>query len=276
MRHVATTWPANGPPPPEAAALYPGKVMHARLKPFGHRFSYTVFTLLIDLDRLPEAAAKSWAFSIGRFNLLSFREADHGPRNGTPLRAHVDVQLAAHGLETPAARVLLLCYPRVFGFVFNPLSVYFAYDADDRLIALIYEVRNTFGDIHTYVEPVTDGQSGPEGIRQTRDKAFYVSPFLDMQQTYRFRILPPGEAVRVRILESDPEGPILSASFAGTYRAMTSRNVVAVCLKIPFMTLKVVAGIHWEALKLWWKGAPFHSPSKRPSAISRTTASPRA
>lgn len=276
MRHVATTWPANGPPPPEAAALYPGKVMHARLKPFGHRFSYTVFTLLIDLDRLPEAAAKSWAFSIGRFNLLSFREADHGPRDGTPLRAHVDAQLAAHGVKTPAHRVLLLCYPRVFGFVFNPLSVYFAYDATDRLIALVYEVRNTFGDIHTYVEPVTAGQSGPEGIRQTRDKAFYVSPFLDMQQTYRFRILPPGEAVRVRILESDPEGPILSASFAGTYRALTSRNAVAVCLKIPFMTLKVVAGIHWEALKLWWKGAPFHSPSKRPSAVSRTTASPRA
>lgn len=271
----ATTMADNGGPPPAAAQLYPGTVMHARLKPFGHRFSYSVFTLLVDIDRLADAGRISPLFSIGRFNLMSFREADHGPRDGSSLRAHVDAQLAARGIATPPARVLLLCYPRILGYVFNPLSVYFAYDENNDLIAVIYEVRNTFGDLHTYVEPVRPGQLGPEGVRQTRAKAFYVSPFIDMAQTYAFRVLPPGKAVRVRILESDAEGPLLSAAFAGRRREATSRAILSLCLKIPFMTLKIIGGIHWEATKLWLKGAPFHSPSRRPRTVLRNTAIPR-
>lgn len=268
-RPMATTQEANGPPPEAAAVLYPGKVMHARLKPFGHRFDYTVFSLLIDLDRLDEADRQSRLFSVGRFNLASFHEADHGPRDGTPLRAHVEGLLAARGIEAPPARILLLCYPRILGYVFNPLSVYFAYGAEGELVALVYEVRNTFGDIHTYVEPVRERQRGPEGIRQSRAKAFYVSPFIDMAQTYAFRVLPPGKAVRVRILESDATGPLLSAAFAGTAVPATSRALFSLCLKIPLMTLKVIAGIHWEAFRLWLKGAPFHSPSQRPGTIRR-------
>lgn len=271
---AATTMADNGGPPPAAAQLYPGTVMHARLKPFGHRFSYSVFTLLADIDRLAEAGKVSRLFSVGRFNLMSFNEADHGPRDGSSLRAHVDRQLAARGLAAPA-RVLLLCYPRILGYVFNPLSVYFAYDENDDLLAVIYEVRNTFGDLHTYVEPVLPGQLGPEGVRQTRAKAFYVSPFIDMAQTYAFRVLPPGEAVRVRILESDADGPVLSAAFAGRRQEATSGAVLSLCLKIPFMTLKIIGGIHWEAAKLWLKGARFHSPSRRPRTVQRNTAIPR-
>jgi DUF1365 family protein len=253
----------NGRPPAAAASLYPGLVMHQRMKPFGHRFSYRVFSVLVDLDRLDEAGRQSRFFSVDRANLVSFRQRDHGPRDGSPLRAHVDGLLAAQGLRERAARVLLLTYPRVFGYVFNPISVYFALDGDGRTMAVIYEVRNTFGDLHTYVAPVAAGEAGPEGIRQVRAKLFYVSPFIDMAQTYRFRVLPPGDAVRIRILEIDGEGPLLAASFAGRRRPLTSAALCALCLKIPFMTLKVIGGIHWEALKLWLKGAPFHSPSKR-------------
>jgi len=272
MQRPVTTWSDNGPAPEAAAVLYPGKVMHARLKPFGHRFTYTVFSLLIDLDRLAEANRLSPLFSVNRINLLSFRAADHGPRDGSDLRTHIDALLAEQGLAR-SARVLLLCYPRVAGYVFNPLSVYFAYDGDGALTALIYEVRNTFGELHTYVAPVRNGQAGPEGVRQDQQKLFYVSPFIDMAQHYHFRILPPGAAVRVRILETDGEGPLLSASFAGRARRLTSRAVLSLCLKIPFMTLKVIGGIHWEALKLWLKGAPFHSPSKRPGAAAHAPAS---
>lgn len=266
----------NGPPPGAAACLYPGEVMHQRLKPFGHRFSYRVFSLLIDLDRLGQADRQSRAFSVDRTNLVSFHQKDHGPRDGSPLRPHVDRLLAEAGLAEPAARVLLLCYPRVFGYVFNPLSVYFAYDASDTPLAIVYEVRNTFGDLHTYVAPVAPGEIGPEGLRQQRKKDFYVSPFIDMAQTYRFRVLPPGEAVRVRILESDREGPLLSATFAGTRRPLTSGQVIGLGLKIPFMTLKVIAGIHWEALKLWFKGAKFHSPSQRTVPTGAGPAPPHA
>ncbi len=262
-RHAPTTMEANGRAPVSAASLYPGLVMHQRLKPFGHRFTYRVFSLLIDLDRLQEAGRQSPLFSVERANLVSFWQGDHGPRDGSSLRDHVDRLLCEAGLSDPPARVLLLCYPRVLGYVFNPLSVYFAYDAADRLVALVYEVRNTFGDLHTYVAPVGVKDIGPEGVRQERAKAFYVSPFIDMDQTYRFRVLPPGEAVRVRILETDSEGPLLSATFAGTRQEVRTAQLLGLSLKIPFMTLKVIVGIHWEALKLWLKGAPFHSPSRR-------------
>jgi DUF1365 family protein len=188
----------HGFAPPEAAALlYPGDVMHARMKPKPHRFAYKVFCLLIDLDRLDEAAA-SPLFSIGRFNLLSFRESDHGSEDRTApkghLRRHVDTLLAPTGIDAAGGRVLLLCYPRMLGFAFNPLSVYFVYAASGEPVAMIYEVRNTFGEMHTYVCPIEDGQMNEAGIRQERDKLFYVSPFMAQEMRYRFRILPPGRA----------------------------------------------------------------------------------
>lgn len=270
-----TTRAANGPPPMTAATLYPGQVFHARLGAVPHRFSYRVFTLLIDLDRLDEADRLSPLFSVGRSNLMSFHPRDHGPRDGSPLRPHVDRLLAAHGLTERAGRVLLLCYPRVAGYVFNPLSVYFAYDRDGALAALIYEVRNTFGEIHSYVEPVQAGQIGPEGVRQKRRKTFYVSPFLDMNHLYNFHVLPPGAAVRLRILQSDAHGPALAAAFSGGRQELCSRTILSLCLKIPLMTLKVTGGIHWEAMKLWLKGAPFHSPARRPRAdVHRHVSSP--
>lgn len=257
------------PPPCEPALLYGGEVMHARLKPTGHRFSYGVFCLLIDLDRLDEADRASRLFSVGRRNLLSFHEADHGMADADPsLRSHVDRLLAPTGVDIQGGRVLLLCYPRVLGFVFNPISVYFAYDRSGRLAAAIYEVRNTFGQIHTYVCPVESGQLSPAGLRQERDKVFYVSPFMEMAMRYHFRIRPPGEEVTLRILETDQEGPILSAAFSGRRRPLTSWQVLKSCVKIPFMTAKVVAGIHWEALKLWLKGVKLVTRPEPPELVS--------
>lgn len=241
------------PPPTAPAALYTGKVMHARMKPVAHRFTYDVFNTLLDLDRLEEATDASAFFSIGRFNLLSFFEKDHGPRDGSNLRAHVNDLLREAGVAAPA-RVLLLCYPRILGFTFNPLSVYWCYDAQGALVALVYEVRNTFGEMHTYVAPVRAGEVSPAGVRQMRDKIFYVSPFMDMDMRYHFRLLPPGERIAVRILETDAEGPILAATFSGSRRPFTTRALVAACARLPFLTLKIVAAIHLEALRLWIKG----------------------
>ncbi|SHM00577.1 DUF1365 domain-containing protein [Roseibium suaedae] len=247
----------NGPPPGAALTLYAGPVMHARMKPEEHRFTYDVFSILIDLDHLEAADRMTPLFSVGRFNLSSFHARDHGPRDGSSLRAHADRLLEAEGVERPA-RVLLLCYPRILGYVFNPLAVYYAYDAAGALTGVIYEVRNTFGGIHHYVLGVKDGELSEAGLRQQQDKLFYVSPFVSMEQTYRFRLLPPGEAVRIRILESDKEGPLLSATFNGTARPFTSASLLKLCAKIPFLPLKVMAGIHWEAFKIWRKGVRFH------------------
>jgi DUF1365 family protein len=251
-----------------AAALYFGDVMHARLKPMGHRFNYRVMSLLIDLDRLDAADRQSRLFGVNRPALYSFNEADHGMRDGSPLRAHVQSCAAACGIDLTGGRVLLLCYPRLLGYTFNPLSAYFCYRADGELALVIYEVRNTFGDIHAYVLPVKPGEISPAGIRQQQDKLFYVSPFIEMAMRYHFRVSPPGQTVRLRILETDREGPLLAATFSGERRALTTPALLRSVFALPLVTFKIVAAIHWEALRLWLKGARL---MPRPNAAPANT-----
>jgi DUF1365 family protein len=246
-------------PSPEAAALYVGDVMHARLKPMSHRFSYRVLSLLVDLDHLDEADRLTRLFGVNRRALYSFHERDHGPRDGSSLRAHVDRQLAEHGIDLDDGRVLLLAYPRIAGYAFNPLAVYYCYDRSGAMAALIYEVRNTFGEMHAYVCPLAPGEVSAAGIRQERDKAFYVSPFIAMGMRYRFRMHAPDDVVKVRILETDADGPLLSATFCGERKRMTTASLLAAFCRLPFMTLKVIAGIHFEAARLWLKGARLHA-----------------
>jgi uncharacterized protein len=268
MRDLATPSAHLLFPAPEAAAmLVPGKVMHARMKPRAHRFAYTVFCLLIDIDRLSEAARSSVLFSTRRINLLGFRETDHGNGTGN-LSVHIRGLARQADVDLTGGRLLLLCYPRVWGFVFNPISVYYGYDAAGELAIIIYEVRNTFGEMHTYVAKIEPGQLGPEGVKQERDKLFYVSPFMDMPMRYHFRLRPPGRQVAVRILESDAQGPILAATFHGECQDLTSYHILKVCLKMPLMTAKVVMGIHWEALRLWIKGIKLVTRPDPPAPVS--------
>lgn len=255
-------------PPAAAAVLYPGKVMHTRLKPFGHRFKYRVFSCLFDLDALECASKLSRIFSLNRFNFLSFYEKDHLPKNDDRSLLTYASNLAEDaGCKTPK-RILLLAYPRIFGFVFNPIANYFCYDENDDLTAVVYEVRNTFGERHTYVCKVEDGQLTAAGLRQERNKVFYVSPFMDMEMRYHFRVLPPCDEVKIRIFETEGPDPILSATFNGSAKPFNTANLLGQIARLPFMTLKVVAGIHWEALKLWIKGAKFHSRGKPPAPVS--------
>jgi hypothetical protein len=240
-----------------AAALYFGDVMHARLKPVGHRFSYRVMSLLIDLDRLHEADDQSRLFGVNRAALYSFRESDHGDRDGTPLRAYVQRCATQHGIDLTEGRVFLLCYPRLLGYTFNPLSIYFCYRADGRLALTIYEVRNTFGDIHSYVLPVMPDQISVAGIRQQQSKLFYVSPFIEMAMRYHFRVSEPEDTVKVRILETDRNGPLLAATFSGRRRALTTGALLRSFFSLPLVTLKILCAIHWEALRLSVKGVRF-------------------
>jgi DUF1365 family protein len=255
-----------------AAALYFGDVMHARLKPIGHRFSYRVMSLLIDLDRLGDADQQSRLFGVNRAALYSFNEADHGMRDGSSLRAYVQRCAAGQGIDLTGGRVLLLCYPRLLGYTFNPLSAYFGYRADGELALIIYEVRNTFGDIHAYVLPIKPGEISDAGVRQQQDKLFYVSPFIEMAMRYHFRVSPPGQTVKLRILETDREGPLLAATFNGRRRALTSAALLRSFFSLPLVTFKIVAAIHWEALRLWLKGArlvprPDAAPAKPANTI---------
>lgn len=267
MRERATTIEENGPPPTAAAVLYEGSVMHARIRPFVHRFDYAVFSLLVDADRLDEVDGMSKFLSVNRGNIASFHESDHVERPGETLRGCADRLLGLAGL-LPATRVLLLAYPRILGYVFNPLSVYFCYGPGDRLVATIYAVRNTFGQRHTYVVPVGEGGLGPAGLRQSRAKLFHVSPFVGMEARYHFRILPPGRTVRLRILETEEGEPLLSATFLGVGRPLDTASMAACLLKFPLLTWKIIGGIHWEALKLWLKGARFRRSPPAPLPVS--------
>lgn len=258
------------PPPPDAALIYEGLVTHARLKPFHHRFSYRVFSLLINLDRLNDAARKSWLFSVNRFNFFSFYERDHVDPRISPLsagiRAYVDRLLAGAGMAR-ADQVFLLAYPRWLGHVFNPISVYYAYGRFG-LAAVIYEVRNTFGERHAYVCPVRDGELTASGLRQSRQKNLHVSPFIPMGARYDFRLAPPSEELRLRILEHDRDGPLLSATFSGHARPLTSASLASLMVRIPMLGLKVAGLIHFEALRLWLKGAIFISSPPPPASAS--------
>ena len=251
----------------DPAAIYVGKVMHARLSPMRHRFAYRVMSILVDLDRLAELDRCTPLFRVNRPGLFALHERDHGPRDGSSLRRHVDRLLDQEGVDIAGGRVWLLAYPRMLGYVFNPLAIYYCHAADGGLAALIYEVRNTFGEIHSYVCPVAPEDAWSAGIRQRRDKMFYVSPFIGMAMCYEFRMTRPGGRVTVRILESDRDGPVLAAAFSGDRRELSTRSLVAALLRLPFMTLKVIVAIHFEALRLWLKGARVH-PRRRDAQAS--------
>ena len=237
--------------------LYIGSVMHARLKPFVHRFNYSVFNILIDVDQLNQANQKSRLFSVNKFAPLSFYEKDHGDEKATGLGDYICHCLSDAGVKQPPDRIQLLCYPRIFGYVFNPISIYFC-TRNNKLTAMVYEVRNTFGGKHIYVEPVYDDQLSRAGLRQECDKLLHVSPFIEMKMRYFFRTTMPTDRLIFRILENDQQGPLLSATLKSERCNFTSINICKVLLRKPFLTLKVISSIHFEAFKLWLKGAKFH------------------
>ena len=245
------------------SCLYRGIVMHARLIPFRHRFTYRVFSMLVDLEEIDALAGRLRLFSRNRFNLFSFFDRDHATCDGSPTLDWVRKQLRAAGYKSLEGRVLIHCFPRILGYVFNPLSIYFCHHEDGRLQAILYEVKNTFGQQHCYLIPVQPDQGNGGTIRQNCEKSFYVSPFMDMTATYRFRLKKPDDTLSILIRQDTPEGEVLVATHTGTREAMTDRALLKMALLYPLLTAKVVAGIHWEALKLWIKGAVFH---KRPEA----------
>nr|WP_256478441.1 DUF1365 domain-containing protein [Notoacmeibacter sp. MSK16QG-6] len=249
---------ANGSPPDAAATLYAGPVMHQRLQPVGHRFTYNVYSLLIDVDRLDEANRLSPLLGVESPGLLSFRSSDHLRGSATHLRRQADDWYRETRPDGALpSRWLLLCYPRMFGWVFNPISVWFALDESDAPIMLVYDVRNTFGGRHAYLAPVAAGEATDAGIRQTSDKRLHVSPFLGPDLTYMFRVMPPGETVKLRIHETRNGEPLFDATFCGHARQVTTLSLIRYLVTIPFLPFKIYAAIHWEAFRLWMKGVKF-------------------
>lgn len=257
-----------------ASGLYTGKVTHRRFRPREHRLDYRVFWCLLDLDEIDRLDGSLRLFARNRFSLFSFHDRDHGAGTREPLRAQVEAHLARAGIDLEGGPIRLLSMPRVLGYVFNPISVYFCHRPSGAIAAIIYEVTNTFGERHSYLIPVDpETASQRVAIRQSARKELYVSPFIDMDITYDFRVLEPDETVSLVVRGSDAEGLVISASMVGTRSELTDGAVFRAAATHPLLTLKVVGGIHFEALKLWLKGVrltPRPAPPEWPVTIVNT------
>jgi uncharacterized protein len=227
--------------------LYIGAVMHQRLRPRRHRFDYRTMWMMIDLDR-PQADAR--LFSVNRFNLFSFHERDHADGKAGPLRDKV-ARLVREAGGDAEGRILLLTAPRVLGYVFNPLSVYFCFDRADALRTIVWEVSNTFGERHSYVLPVDRDQSV---IRQSCRKLMHVSPFIGMDMEYRFRVVRKDGALSIGIVDEDRDGQLLAAAINARWKPLTDAALVRAFALAPFSTLKTILAIHWQALRLYLRG----------------------
>ena len=234
--------------------IYTGTVIHKRFKPKIHSFNYKVFSLLIDLSELDLLDKNLKLFSYNKFNIISFYNKDHGPRDGSSLKNWVIDNLEKNHIKTNGIQIKLLCYPRIFGYVFNPLSVFYVYDKNKDLISILYEVKNTFGEQHTYVFKSKKDQNL---IRHVCKKKFHVSPFIEMNCVYFFRLLKPGNKISVIIDQNDKEGKILYASQDGVKSELNNNTLIKTYLKHPLMTFKIILAIHFEAFKLWTKGIKY-------------------
>ena len=236
------------------SAIYNGQVIHKRFKPKVHYFRYNVFSLLIDLSELETIDKEISFFSLNKFNLISFFEKDHGDRDGSSLINWVNKNLEKNNIPTQDITIKILCYPRILGFVFNPLSVFYVYNLQNKLISILYEVKNTFGEQHTYIFKITKDENL---VQNKCAKKFHVSPFIEMDCNYFFRLLKPGDKISVIIDQYDKEDKILFASQDGIRTEFNSKELIKSYLKHPLMTFKIIIAIHYEAFKLWLKGIKF-------------------
>jgi len=250
------------------SALYSGAVMHRRLRPRAHYLRYRVFWLLFDLDELSVLASKLRIFSHNRLNAISFYDADHGDGSGAPLRPQIERHLKEADIDLDGGTIKLLCMPRIFGYGFNPLSIYFCNHRDGTLAAIVYEVHNTFRQRHSYLIPVQ--QPAGAVVEQHCRKVFYVSPFMEMDLTYRFRVTAPGEQVSVAIRVSDHDGPQLVAALSGKRRTLSDGTLLGLLVTHPLLTLKVIGAIHWHAVRMLMRGFRLRS-RPEPPALPVTT-----
>lgn len=247
-----------------SSQLYVGQVAHARQQPVEYRFAYRSFSIKIDIDCIEQEAQQLRCLSVNRFNLVSVNYKDHGSRDGTPWRQWIDAFLAQYGIARPA-RVELICYPRILGYSFNPLSMWYAYDADNQLVAIIAEVSNTFGQWHHYVLKLSGRTE--KTVQAEAQKVFHVSPFIDMDARYHFRFGTPADKVFTSIRETRDGVEFFSASEAGRALELSNHNLLKQVGFAPLSMLKVIALIHWWALKIVMKGGTFHRTPKHLEAV---------
>ena len=234
------------------SCIYNGTVKHQRFRPIEHSLNYRTFSMLLDLNEIENLAKNISIFSLNKFNLFSFYNCDHGARDGSSLNDWVQKNIKKFNISNNITKITLLCYPRVFGYVFNPLSVFYCYENND-LRAIFYEVKNTFNEQHTYIFKIKDNGK----IEQKCKKKFYVSPFMDMETYYNFKLLNPKEKLSIFIKQTNGEETVLTATQTGDKKEFSFKQLLINFFKYPLMTIKIISSIHYEAFFLWKKGAVY-------------------
>ncbi len=288
---------------PMQSGLYECRVMHARFAPHRHQFSYRIFLLAVDLDEVARLPQRVGLFSFNRRNVYSFRDRDYLPidepvyppaaasESKAPLlaasatstatisalpkiapsstladlKSRVVALASKHGTDLNGGRVILLTLPRVFGYLFNPVSFYFCYDRQGTPAAVIAEVTNTFREVKPYFlgAPTRDARSG--AFRLHVPKHFYVSPFSDVDVAFDFNLRMPGERLALQIDDYTDGARTLTTTLTGERRELTTARLAWYTLKYPLITVRVIALIHWHALRLWIKRVPWFAKAARAS-----------
>jgi len=249
-----------------STALYVGHVRHRRFRPVVHRFRFPLFLAFLDIDRIGEDLEVSRLTGCGRWNWASFRQEDHLGDPSLPLRERLRHDALEHGLRLPEGPIFLLTHLRYLGYCFNPVSYFYCHGPEGRLRLVLAEVHNTFGERHCYWMDAAAGTRGKGAIAFDVPKAFHVSPFLSMDCRYRWTFTDPGESLRVRVAEFEAGTFTFDADLEMVRQPWTASSIRRTLFRFPWMTLKVIAAIHWEALWLWIKRVPvFAHPGKAPS-----------
>ena len=241
------------------ATIISGQVMHERLRPVQHRFVYPVFYVRINLARLEEMNS-AW-FGINRWRIAALHTRDYGARDGSDLQQWIKKLLEQHGIEANG-EIWLQTFPRVFGFVFNPVSFWYCYDNAGALRAVMAEVNNTFGESHRYL--LTDAHAITAQSELISNKNMHVSPFCQVQGLYRFRFRDTSDSTFVSLDYYDESGLLIKTTLGGKSADYTAAGIRHAVFKQPFLTIGIVLGIHWQAFKLWRKKIPFFSKPAMP------------
>ncbi|MBC8125518.1 MAG: DUF1365 domain-containing protein [Gloeobacteraceae cyanobacterium ES-bin-144] len=244
------------------SCLYDCEVMHHRLSPKEHHFSYRIFMFSLDLDEIDEVARRVHGFSRNRSNLYTFRDTDHLDLGMPTVRENLTAWLAENGVQLPEdARVQFVTLPRVLGYIFNPVSFYFCSDVEGQPLCSVVQVGNTFREMKPYLlrEP-----SGENFFRLITPKHFYVSPFSELDLSFDFKLKVPREKLDIHIDDRKGKKRVLLSALTGQRVPLTTGNLAWLTFKFPLITLKVIGLIHWHALLLWLKRLPFHRKEDRP------------
>jgi len=251
--------------PFSTSKIFAGTVWHKRLLPKEHAFRYPIFYLFLDLDCFDHKKGLPWCLSLDRLNIFSVFQKDYGEQKTRGLQTGLKARLKKLMPDIAPAKIMMLTMPRVFGYSFNPLTVYYCYNKSGGLVALLYEVHNTFGERHTYAFKV-DELTGASVPKHSSEKCFHVSPFFKVTGKYHFTTSVSRERLKLAIdyCEND-EAKQFSALLKCRAYPLNSRSLLQLLIKIPFVTLKTIVAIHFEAFRIWSKGISVFTKPEPPS-----------